>query len=119
MRMTTKRGLKTRSISSASVFFTLKDFSNQGRAYFSEGLRFRTGGRSRKTFEFPDLKIWLPELAERFETMDSFTEPEIEEVVKAFTEEKGTKLGVIMNGARTLLNRCRRRPVNAFGVWKL
>ena len=35
--------------------------------------------------------------------MESFTEPEIEEVVKAFTEEKGTKLGVIMNGARTLL----------------
>jgi glutamyl-tRNA synthetase len=35
--------------------------------------------------------------------MDSFTEPEIETVVKAFTEEKGTKLGVIMNGARTLL----------------
>ena len=35
--------------------------------------------------------------------MDSFTEPEIEEIVKAFTEEKGTKLGVIMNGARTLL----------------
>ena len=35
--------------------------------------------------------------------MLSFTEPEIETVVKAFTEEKGTKLGVIMNGARTLL----------------
>ena len=32
-----------------------------------------------------------------------FTEPNIEIVVKAFTEEKGTKLGVIMNGARTLL----------------
>jgi hypothetical protein len=32
-----------------------------------------------------------------------FREEYIEEVVKAFTEEKGTKLGVIMNGARTLL----------------
>ena len=53
--------------------------------------------------KFPDLKTWLPELADRFEVMDSFTEPEIEEVVKTFTEEKGTKLGVIMNGARTLL----------------
>jgi glutamyl-tRNA synthetase len=49
------------------------------------------------------LREWLPELATRFETMESFTEAEIETVVKAFTEEKGTKLGVIMNGARTLL----------------
>ena len=34
---------------------------------------------------------------------DPFDEAHIETVVKAFTEEKGTKLGVIMNGARTLL----------------
>ena len=60
--------------------------------------------------KFPDLKTWLPELADRFEaefsetgSSLSFTEPNIEIVVKAFTEEKGTKLGVIMNGARTLL----------------
>ncbi len=66
------------------------------------------------------MKTWLPELADRFETEftdDSvssphvskgssalpFTEATIETVVKAFTEEKGIKLGVIMNGARTLL----------------
>ena len=68
--------------------------------------------------KFPDLKTWLPELATRFEQeLDpanwppadaggsdrAFTEENIETVVKAFTEEKGTKLGVIMNGARTLL----------------
>ena len=40
--------------------------------------------------------------------MDSFTEPEIEEVVKAFAEEKGTKLGVIMNGAHPAHRRRRR-----------
>ena len=34
---------------------------------------------------------------------DPFDEAHIETLVKAFTEEKGTKLGVIMNGARTLL----------------
>ena len=33
----------------------------------------------------------------------AFNEADIEAVVKAFTEEKATKLGVIMNGARTLL----------------
>ena len=62
--------------------------------------------------KFPDLQQWLPELADRFEaefgveartTVRAFSEENIESVVKAFTEEKGTKLGVIMNGARTLL----------------
>jgi glutamyl-tRNA synthetase len=84
-------------------FFTLKDFVNQGRAYFSEDYDFDPAAIEKNLSKFPDLKAWLPELAERFEAMDTFSEPEIETVVKALTEEKGTKLGVIMNGARTLL----------------
>lgn len=84
-------------------FFTLKDFSSQGRAYFSEDFDFDPAAVEKNLKKFPDLKSWLPELADRFEPMDSFTEAEIEAVVKQFTEEKGTKLGVIMNGARTML----------------
>ena len=105
-------------------FFTLKDFSNQGRAYFSEDYDFDPAAIEKNLNKSPDLKTWLPELAERFESefqssppyeggVDAalggrggslpFTEENIETVVKAFTEEKATKLGVIMNGARTLL----------------
>lgn len=84
-------------------FFTLKDFVRQGRAYFSEDYDFDPAAIEKNLSKFPDLKMWLPELSSRFEVMESFTEPEIESVVKAFTEAKGTKLGVIMNGARTLL----------------
>jgi glutamyl-tRNA synthetase len=84
-------------------FFTLKDFSSQGRAYFSEDYDFDPAAVAKNLTKFPELREWLPELADRFEPMASFTEPEIENVVKAFAEEKGTKLGVIMNGARTLL----------------
>lgn len=112
-------------------FFTLKDFSNQGRAYFSEDYDFDPAAIEKNLSKFPDLKTWLPELADRFEAQfgqsghaggpheaesrparsmpakirepNAFTEENIETVVKAFTEEKGTKLGVIMNGARTLL----------------
>jgi len=84
-------------------FFTLKDFSAQGRAYFSEDFDFDNAAVEKNLKKFPDLETWLPELAERFETMTDFSESAIEDVVKAFTEEKGTKLGVIMNGARTLL----------------
>ena len=100
-------------------FFTLKDFSSQGRAYFSEDYDFDPAAIEKNLSKFPDIKTWLPELADRFETefgeaesvssshvskgSTAFTEANIETVVKAFTEEKGTKLGVIMNGARTLL----------------
>ena len=119
-----------------SRFFTLKDFSTQGRAYFSEDFDFDPAAIAKNLTKFPDLKTWLPELADRFEAeftdglsiphvskgsvqadenitandnpiqnpaAKAFTEENIETVVKAFTEEKGTKLGVIMNGARTLL----------------
>lgn len=89
-------------------FFTLKDFSTQGRAYFSEDFDFDPAAVEKNLKKFPDLQQWLPELADRFENEFSdqpsaFNEANIERVVKAFTEEKGTKLGVIMNGARTML----------------
>jgi glutamyl-tRNA synthetase len=87
-------------------FFTLKDFSSQGRAYFSEDYDFDPAAIEKNLSKFPDLKTWLPQLADRFESEFEdrpYTEENIEIVVKAFTEEKGTKLGVIMNGARTLL----------------
>ena len=96
-------------------FFTLKDFSSQGRAYFSEDYDFDPPAVEKNLNKFPDLKSWLPDLAGRFEAefgeangtqtagLRPYTEENIETVVKAFTEEKGTKLGVIMNGARTLL----------------
>ena len=87
-------------------FFTLKDFSSQGRAYFSEDYDFDPAAIEKNLSKFPDLRTWLPELATRFDAEfenQPYTEENIETVVKAFTEEKGTKLGVIMNGARTLL----------------
>ncbi|HEX8250105.1 MAG TPA: glutamate--tRNA ligase [Pyrinomonadaceae bacterium] len=85
-------------------FFTLKDFSSQGRAFFSEDFDFDAAALEKNLKKFPDLKAWLPELADRFEPMQDFTHDAIEEVVKQFAEEKGAKLGVIMNGARTLLS---------------
>jgi glutamyl-tRNA synthetase len=84
-------------------FFTLKDFSSQGRAYFSEDFDFDPAAIAKNLTKFPDLQAWLPELAARFEPMESFTHDEIEAVVKEFTEEKGTKLGIVMNGARAAL----------------
>jgi glutamyl-tRNA synthetase len=93
-------------------FFTLKDFSQQGRAYFCEDYDFDPAAVEKNLKKFPELETWLPELADRFDnefgvsadtSETPFSEENIESVVKSVAEEKGTKLGVIMNGARTLL----------------
>ena len=84
-------------------FFTLKDFSEQGRAFFSEDFDFDAQAIEKNLKKFPDLQTWLPELANRLETVEDFTHDNLEAVIKEFVEEKGTKFGVIMNGARTLL----------------
>ncbi len=84
-------------------FFTLKDFSAQGRAFFSEDFDFDAQAIEKNLKKFPDLQTWLPELANRFETVEDFTHDNLEAIIKEFVESKGTKFGVIMNGARTLL----------------
>src|SRR6476620_3129403 len=48
-------------------FFTLKDFSGQGRAYFSEDYDFDSAAVEKNLKKFPDLEQWMPELADRFE----------------------------------------------------
>ena len=84
-------------------FFTLKDFSGQGRAFFSEDFDFDRTAIDKNLKKFPDLRTQMPELAERFEILEDFTHDRIETVVKEFVEEKQAKIGVIMNGARALL----------------
>jgi glutamyl-tRNA synthetase len=84
-------------------FFTLKDFSSQGRAYFSEDYDYDEAAINKNLKKFPDLQAWLPELAERLESVEDWTHDTLYEAVAKFAEEKGTKTGVIMNGARAVL----------------
>jgi glutamyl-tRNA synthetase len=84
-------------------FYTLKDFSGQGRAFFSEDFDFDQKAIEKNLKKHPDLKVWLPELAERFESVEDWSHDPIHEVVSQFCEEKGTKLGVVLNGARVVL----------------
>lgn len=84
-------------------FFTLKDFSSQGRAFFSEDFDFDNAAIEKNLGKEPNLKTWLPELADVLEKTEDFTHDNLQEVVKEFCEAKGTKLGVLLNGARVLL----------------
>ena len=84
-------------------FFTLKDFSSQGRAYFSEDYDYDEAAINKNLKKFPDLQSWLPELAERLQSVEDWTHDPLYDAVSKFAEEKGTKTGVIMNGARAVL----------------
>lgn len=84
-------------------FFTLKDFSMQGRAYFSEDYDFDPKAVDKNLKKHPELKTLLPELAERLEKLEDFSQQNLETEIRSFAEEKGVSFGVIMNGARTIL----------------
>lgn len=84
-------------------FHTLKDFSHQGRAFFSEDFDYDEKSINKHLKKHPDLLEWLPELAKRLETVHDWSHDSISAVVKTFCEEKSTKFGIVLNGARVLL----------------
>ena len=84
-------------------FFTLKDFSLQGRAYFSEDFDFDEAAVRKNILKEPRLKELLPALADRMERVEPFAALKVEETLRAFAEESAVKAGVFINAARTML----------------
>src|SRR2546421_9980581 len=84
-------------------FFTLKDFSSQGRAYFSEDFDFDEAAVRKNILKEPKLKELLSQLAARIETVDPFTAQNAEAALRAFAEESATKAGLFINASRTML----------------
>jgi len=84
-------------------FFTLKDFSSQGRAYFSEDFDFETAAVKKNLLKEPRLKELLPALANALEKVDPFTAVQVEVALRQFAEESGAKAGLLINGSRTML----------------
>src|SRR5687768_11802424 len=84
-------------------FFTLKDFSEQGRAYFSDDFDFVEEAVNKNLQKDPRLKKLLPAFAERLEETDPFTAETAEAGLRAFADEAGVKAGLLINGSRTML----------------
>jgi glutamyl-tRNA synthetase len=84
-------------------FFTLKDFSSQGRAYFSEDFDFDEAAVRKNILKEPRLKELLPQLADRIEAVDPFTAETAEAALRAFAEESSVKAGLFINASRTML----------------
>src|ERR1043165_6468234 len=84
-------------------FFTLKDFSAQGRAYFSEDFDFDEAAVKKNILKEPRLRELLPGLADRLEAISPFNATTAEEALRAFSEEAGVKAGLFINASRTML----------------
>jgi glutamyl-tRNA synthetase len=84
-------------------FFTLKDFTEQGRAYFSDDFDFDETARKKNLYKEPRLKELLPELAQRLEAVEPWTAETIEAALRAYAEEANVKAGLLINASRTML----------------
>ena len=84
-------------------FFTLKDFSAQGRAYFSDDFDFEEAAVNKNLRQEPRLRELLQGLADKLETVEPFNAETAEAALRAFADESGVKAGLLINGARTML----------------
>ncbi len=84
-------------------FFTLKDFSSQGRAYFSEDFDLEENAVRKNILKEPKLKQLLPALAKQLETIDPFTAANAEIALRQFCETENVKAGLLINASRTML----------------
>jgi glutamyl-tRNA synthetase len=84
-------------------FHTLKDFSEQGRAYFSDDFDFDPAAVKKNLHKEPRLRELLPALAEKMEQVEPFTAETSEAALRAFADEAGVKAGLLINAARTML----------------
>jgi glutamyl-tRNA synthetase len=84
-------------------FHTLKDFSAQGRAYFSDDFDFDEAAINKNLRKEPKLKELLPGLADRLEQLDTFDHDTAEAALRNFADQQGVKAGLLINGSRTML----------------
>ena len=72
-------------------YFTLKDFSEQGRAYFSSDFDFEQGAVNKNLRKEPKLRQLLPALADKMEKVEPFTTETAEAALREFANETGEK----------------------------
>ena len=85
-------------------YLTVKDFSTRGRCYFADDFEFDESAVKKNLGKEPRLKEFLPELASRIDQLNSYDIHSIEEVFRAYSEEKEVKAGILINAARTAVS---------------
>ncbi len=95
-------------------FTTIRDFVEKGRAYFSD--EFEIEPKARKNLDKEGVRDLLHELAPRLAALLEFNEENIEREISALAEERGSKAGLIVDGARAALTGQSGGP-NAFAIF--
>lgn len=81
---------------------TSVEFVTLGRPYFSDEFEFETAA-VKKNLKDECLSELLPALADRLGQVDPFSHDGAEAALRALSEERGVKAGVLINAARTAL----------------
>src|SRR5438067_5369890 len=76
-------------------FHTLKDFSAQGRAYFSDDFDFDESAVKKNLLKEARLRELLPALAQSLETVEPFTAETCEAALRAFAEKAKVNAGLL------------------------
>ncbi|MCD6150687.1 MAG: glutamate--tRNA ligase [Deltaproteobacteria bacterium] len=84
-----------------SRYHFLTDFATLGRPYFADDFEYEEKALKKNLLKHPDLKEWLPLLADRFAALTDFSAAETERVVREVIDELDVKPGILINGMRT------------------
>ncbi|MGB9713056.1 MAG: glutamate--tRNA ligase [Dissulfurimicrobium hydrothermale] len=84
-------------------YHTLKDFATLGRAYFSDEFSVDEKAFAKNILKHPDLREWLPVLAERLSAIPIWDQVATEAAIRGFIDETGASSGVIINAVRTVV----------------
>ena len=84
-------------------FVTLKDFSSQGRAYFSEDFDFEEAAINQNLRQEPRLREFMNGLAGKLDAVEPFNAETSEAALRAFADETGVNANLLIDGARTML----------------
>ncbi|UCD89464.1 MAG: glutamate--tRNA ligase [Desulfobacterales bacterium] len=94
--------LKTVELIRSRFHFTT-DFATRGRAYFSDDYPIEPRALKKNIHKYPELKKWLPVLADRLFELQEFTVAAAEAIIRDMAAEFEIKPGVLINGIRTVV----------------
>ncbi len=80
---------------------TIKDFATKGRPYFSDDFLFEEKAVKKNLQKDANLKNYLPQLAEKLDSLDTFDLKTTENTIREICEELTIKPGLLINAVRT------------------
>jgi glutamyl-tRNA synthetase len=79
------------------------DFVTLGRAFFSEDFSIDPQALKKNILKHPELKEWLPLLADRINSLEVYRAETLEQTIRAIVKDLDIKIGILVNAVRTML----------------